>query len=370
MKSVAAKHDVPLSYTYEPDMDEEIIEGRLMMNVFLYTHQTVLSTITTSAKQMLDFCNMNSGITHWKTSAGVRKLQKGLDWMIQRGYVSFTDGGATELAARRYNDIICLSVDPALFNVGLDDAKHTDPFILLYERDIAKILEADARHPEKLLRVYCYIRACLFSTLPYVARISMQNIVEGTGYSISYISKVTRLLCEELGVLHRQALNRTSEQYPPYMYIANIPNWEQYLTEGASEWNEAVGGVPYRAKTSDKAPSAVNTEEEKPLVYHGEIITPDFKFNDDADAKEVFNLPFTNMDAVRAISSFFLVSPVISATDITKKYQLKSDIIHNLKEEAAKVGVDADMFIGAKMDDCLAAAIAGRKIVNGEVNVS
>lgn len=372
VKKVEVKHDIPLSYIYEPDIDPEIIEGRLLINVFLYTHHNVLNRVVTTVCEILDFCGMNTGITHWKTSAGIRKLQKGLDWMIGRGYVEFTDGRSTLLAERRYNDVIYITIDPALFNVGLSDAKHTDPYILLYERDIARILAADVKYPEKVFRIYCYIRACLFNTEPYVATIPMQSIADDTGYSISYVSRTIRLLCESLGVLHRVALSRTSEQYPPYMYIANIPNWEQLLQDGSAEWNDERGGVPVKQPeyktTSTPAPSEPISIKAPPILYRGEAVSPDFRFETGADAYEVFNLPFT-IDTVPAISQFFMTSPLIKATDITKRYQLKGDIMNNIYEEAAKIGVDASRFVENQTDDYLANAIVGRKIVNGEINI-
>ena len=350
MKDVDPLHDTALSYQYEPDLDPEIIEGRLLMTVFLYTHKTPLHTVTTNIHQLLSFCHMKYGITHWKGSAGIRILQKGLDWLSENGYVVFIYEGDECLEQRRYRDVIEWRVDPSLFDMSLEN-KCFDPFIQMYERDVTALFKSDVPHLEKVLRVYCYIRACLKSKSPFVSMVSARDIVDGTGYSAGYVSKVTRFLCDELGVLHRVALNRTSEQYPPYMYIANIPNWEQYLNEESAAFNDNRGGIPIKQQAAPTPAPAPPPEPPTPppvLEEPPDSVDPPPKspFISDGDPILVLSQDITNPDDLMTAFKYVWMNGLTLELSDYKREKLTAEINANMNSLASGFGIDP-----ARLDD-------------------
>ena len=236
-------------YHYEPELDPEIIEGRLLVNAYLYAHVNHRWYVPTTPQHMLQYLGVRTGQQNWRTNVGTRVVDKGLRWMAQNGFINFDDGVAPSILEHKYRDAIVIYVNESLFDMYCVQIKRAQPYIRLYQSDIEKIFSLKKVKTYKLFRIYCYLRSCMRNAPPFGWVVTHKEIENATGYDRTYISRATQILCDELGVLHRQQLRRIGANVPPYCYIFNIDGWEKYLQQSI---NQLYGGKNSSAKVSDK----------------------------------------------------------------------------------------------------------------------
>lgn len=244
IRGADAPYKSELPYTYEPDLDMDIIEGRLLMIVVLYAHMDMRGYARLTIQDMFEYAGITYNRTHWRESYGARIFNAGLMWLMDNGMVRACDDDKHTLFDYTPAQLMQFYINSDLFDMDLNGGKDFEPYFQLYQNDVEKIFAANDKYVRKLLHVYCYIKSCLPNRAPYAWCVPRQSIIECTGYTPVYISKALRVLCDDIGVLHRAPLSRTSDMQPPYVYIADSTNWKRYLQQKVDEENERRGGIP------------------------------------------------------------------------------------------------------------------------------
>lgn len=268
-----AQHATPLSYVYEPTLDAEVIAGRLLMTFFIFAHTDNRYIVDTSISKLIAYTGLRYGETNWKRGEGIRILDKGLAWLIDNDMVEIIDGGPLSLTQRTFRKGLVMQINYKLFDMKIDQSKDRDPYFQIYEDDAAKIFSSSDMTVWKLFHVFCYIKAWLPGIAPYAWCVPIKNISGATGYSPTYISKALQILCDEIGVLHRQRLKRDSESVPPYVYISDFNGWEVYLQEKVDQMNEIRGSAGVKNAGSEAHSEPRKSQEQ--LADGSRVVEPE-----------------------------------------------------------------------------------------------
>ena len=330
--------------------------------VILYAYRNNRGMIPLSMQEILDYLEVKYSATHWKEAAWTRILNAGYRWLLENGLVDIYDGKAISLYDCSLNERFTLMPEAQLFNIAGDkdgDDGTFEPYFQLYQNDIEKIFTYKSKSLYKLFRVYCYVKCCLPNRAPYAWSVTVREIVGNTGYTPVYVSKALSVLCDEIGVLHRAALNRTSQSYPPYVYIADTTGWEKHLKQKVAEMNDERGGIPM--KTTAKK-TAENSGSKSELSPGSQSVSPDLIL--DGDWNSILSQPLHSWEDIIAVSKKIMDLKIFSMVDREEHKRVAQEINRqngvNKFSESLGLGLPSDF---AQKDGVLN-ILKAKKILN------
>lgn len=344
MREAEAPYKSELPYTYDPELDSDISEGRLLMSVILYAHMDMRGYARLTIKDMFAYIGAKYNATHWKGATNTRVLDAGFKWLAGRGYIRVSKGGIGSLLECTSNKMIEIELAPEMLRMDLGGGKDFEPYFQLYQNDVEKIFGAHDSSVRKLFRVYCYVKSVMPNHAPYAWCVTVQEIVDHTGYTPVYISKALHILCEELGVLHRAQLNRTSEMNPPYVYIADVTGWQKYLQMKVDDANGTRGGVPPKPRAQ---PQTADNPPEK-------------------DYYEAIFQPITSTSQLRDVGSYIEDKKLLGDIDSAVAMDSNMDVLRNKNERAAEIGLPDDVPLDMTNMTYLKSVVLARRVLGGE----
>ena len=233
---------IKCSYEFDPQLSRDVIAGRLLMVMFLYTHVNRMSTVFTNVEQMCKFLGMEYSERHWHGSSGIRILDAGMEWLSDNRFASFADGHRS-FDDYKYKQTFYINVNTELFNMDIGSEGAFDPYFTFSESDVKRITSVGGKLVPQLFHIYCYVKACMSWSAPYHALVTMEHASKDTGYDDSTIGRMLKILCDDLGVLHRDKVKYASaSRSAAYVYVADNDGWETRLKHGVEKVNAFMSG--------------------------------------------------------------------------------------------------------------------------------